>query len=253
MRLARVLLLLGLIARFAGAQESGKPFDPAHEWSVFGEYSNASSQILLGRSRDRHLAAFGGSYSLRLKTNRIASWRWQFEAVPVTFVSNPRLTTVETDTISEPPGQEQFTATAESLQLNNCKSSSGAGELLEVSGSVTTVIGSYTYTNTCTHPVTYGGGISPLGQRINFFPRRSLQPYFAANAGFLLFTTSVPTIGATAFNFDFEFGMGLEWYRRPGRAWSVDYRYHHISNAYTGNENPGIDNGTFRVAYTFSR
>jgi hypothetical protein len=250
MRLAPVLLLLGLIVRFAEAQEARKPFDPNHEWNIFGEYSNDSSQILLGQSRDRHLAAFGASYSLRLKTNRIASWRWQFEAVPVVFVSNPRLTTVENFTVSEPPIQGQFTTVTEVLPLNNCKSGSGVGPILTGSGAV---IGSYTFTNTCTHPVTYGGGMSPLGQRINFFPRRSLQPYFAANAGFLVFTTSVPTIGATAFNFDFEFAMGLEWYRRPGHAWSVDYRYHHISNAYTGNENPGIDNGTFRLAYCFGR
>jgi hypothetical protein len=118
---------------------------------------------------------------------------------------------------------------------------------------VSAIIATYTYTSVCTTPWTYGAGISPLGQTINFLPRRKLQPFVAMNAGFVAFAGTVPSSNATQFNFSFEFGGGLEWNVKPSRAWSLDYRYHHISNAGRGEENPGVDNGTFRLACSFGR
>lgn len=259
MRLWLVILLSGVMVGGCAAQEARRAndvFNPANEWNLFGEYSNDSSHILLGRTNDRHLALFGGGYSRRLRSNRFASWRWQFEVTPAAFVSNPRLTTVETFAPTGSPGQSPVlpeTLVIESLQGGNCKSGSGNGNVYAIIGTGEILVGTYSYTSTCTHPVTYGAGISPLGQRVNFLPRKRLQPYFSANAGFLLFTTAVPSIGATAFNFEFEGGVGLEWFQRPGHSWSLDYRFHHISNAYTGNQNPGIDSGVFRVGYQFGR
>ena len=88
---------------------------------------------------------------------------------------------------------------------------------------------------------------------MNFLPHNKVQPYVAVNAGFVAFAGTVPSSAATMFNFSFEFGGGVEWNARPGRAWSLDYRCHHISNAGRGMNNPGVDNGTLRLAYSFWR
>ena len=46
---------------------------------------------------------------------------------------------------------------------------------------------------------------------------------------------------------------GFEFYRSAKKSFRVEYRYHHISNDYTADQNPGIDNGLFQVTYAFGR
>ena len=101
--------------------------------------------------------------------------------------------------------------------------------------------------------------MSPLGLKLNFLPRRRVQPVFTVLTGYVFSTKPIPIAQAGSFNYTFEFGAGLEFFRshEPGffgnRALRAEYRYHHISNAYTAASNPGIDNGLLQITYSFGR
>jgi opacity protein-like surface antigen len=66
-------------------------------------------------------------------------------------------------------------------------------------------------------------------------------------------TRPIPDESAGSFNFTFDFGAGVEFWRSASKSVRIDYRYHHISNHYTAPDNPGIDNGLFQVTYAFGR
>jgi hypothetical protein len=87
---------------------------------------------------------------------------------------------------------------------------------------------------------------------VNFLPHQILQPYLVVNAGFLTFTRNVPDNTATMFNFTAQGGGGLEWYVSEHRSIALDVRYHHLSNAFRGETNLGIDNYVFRLSYSVS-
>jgi hypothetical protein len=255
----RVLImgLLTLICVRGAASQERNLYDAKTSYSVFVAYSNDSSHIIIGASENRRLLAAGVDYSRRLGGRSIYSWRYQAEVIPLELLQNPRLTRTTTFTVTGNPTSVTFPAgTFESslLQQRQCQSGSGSGNLYGPgSDGQVVLVGNYTFSSICTNPWTYGGGVSPLGQKVNFLPHSRVQPYAVVNAGFVAFAKSVPSDTATMFNFSFEFGAGVEWNRRPGRSWSVDYRYHHISNAGRGESNPGVDNSTFRVSYGFGR
>ena len=73
------------------------------------------------------------------------------------------------------------------------------------------------------------------------------------HGGYIYSTQAIPVDCAGSFNFTFDLGAGLEFYRSNSRSILADYRYHHISNHGTANPNPGIDNGVFQVTYAFGR
>jgi hypothetical protein len=257
MRLLLVALLLLSFVCGTEGQEPGRGYDPKTSYSVFAEYSNDSSHIIIGKSENRRLFAAGLDYNRRLGDRSIFTWRYQVEVIPLMLLQNPKLTTTLTNTAIGDPASAGFpvgTFQVSELQLRQCTSRSASGTYFEAGEDGQPIpVGTYTFTADCTNPWTYGGGVSPLGQKVNFLPLSRLQPYAAFNAGFAAFAKTVPSDNATMFNFTFEFGGGVEWNVRPGKALAIDYRYHHISNAGRGEENPGVDNGTFRLAYSFWR
>jgi len=244
-------LLFAGVAVTATAQETRR-YDPVQSFSEFAAYSNDSSHILLAESFNRRLLTIGGGYNRRIVGNSILSWRYQAEVLPVVLLSDPYRTLTVTNTVVGNPITVPFqpgTSTNSGFITSRCMTGTGAGNYYVNN----VVVGTYTYSQTCSMPWTFGGGISPLGQKINFMPRRRVQPYIAANAGFLFFTQPVPSNGATMFNFTFEAGGGVEFYSKPGRSWAIDLRVHHLSNAYTAVENPGVDSAMVRLAYSFTR
>jgi hypothetical protein len=100
---------------------------------------------------------------------------------------------------------------------------------------------------------TYAATASPLGMRINGLNSHKVQPTFSGDLGFVLSTRDLPIDNSTKFNFLFSFGPGVELFYRPNAAVRVEYLYRHMSNANTGNNNPGVDQGVFRLTLTRRR
>jgi hypothetical protein len=100
----------------------------------------------------------------------------------------------------------------------------------------------------------YGGGINPIGLKVNFWRRHRLQPFLASTAGFVASVRPVPVDipRGTQFNFDFDFQTGWDWFNSSrSHAWRLGYKYQHISNAYRHDYNPGVDFHVIYLSYSF--
>jgi opacity protein-like surface antigen len=230
----------------AAAQKEAQPEAPLYartnSFGIFTAYSNDSSPVLLGVSDQRKILNIGASYSRRLVLNRYLNWQYDGEVLPVAFDSDPVEDFTVTTTTNNPPSSTTVT-TSGPLQ-DKCYPSSGT---LTVSGVTMTYVG------TCTRRWVYGGGISPIGFRWNFLPYQRLQPFLVGHTGFMVSTEQIPVNYAGTFNFTVDIGAGIELYQTARRSLRFEYRYHHISNAATAQQNPGIDNGLFQVSYVFGR
>jgi len=98
-----------------------------------------------------------------------------------------------------------------------------------------------------------GAGLAPVGFQVNFRRRERVQPFAQASGGFLYFGERVPTSGGAQFNFTGDFGGGVQWKTGARRAWTVGYRYHHVSNGYRADVNPGFDSNLFYVGFSIFR
>jgi hypothetical protein len=100
----------------------------------------------------------------------------------------------------------------------------------------------------------YGGGVNPLGLKLNGFRTHKLQLYGASTAGFVSSLRPVPVDihGETQFNYDFDLQLGFQLFNSARtHAWTFGYKYQHISNAQRGEINPGVDLEGVFVGYTF--
>lgn len=216
----------------------------ANTFGVFSAYSGDSSHILMGYSENRKLLDFGVSYSRRLLVGRVVNWQYNAELLPVALESDP--VGIETNNQDTPVaattiynvGAQFVTCTPQTISY------SYPGE------------NGVTYSGTETFSCngrrwTIGEAMSPVGMQWNFLPRRKTQPFFIGHGGYMYSTRPIPILDAGSFNFTFDLGAGLELYRSPTRSLRAEYRYHHISNHGTAQENPGIDSGLFQVTYCF--
>lgn len=244
MRLLSAVALLGYCGVLLAQDVRGT--NPRRQWSVFSEYANTSSRMMIGESRNRKLAAAGVSYAWLIGTHKSFAYRWQVDVRPVVVIGSPYSVLDSTYHIQ---GQPDTKLHAEGNTLKACAPGTYTGPVYYNGAQ----IGTFVTTNTCSRQWTYAGAASPFGQRLNFFPKNRLQPYVAANTGFLAATRDVPMQRTAMFNFTFEFGAGLEWFAKPGKSVALDWRYHHISNAGHGQQNAGIDSGTLKLTYSFGR
>jgi hypothetical protein len=98
-----------------------------------------------------------------------------------------------------------------------------------------------------------GAGLSPVGFQLNFRRRERVQPFAEGSGGFLYFGERVPDARGAQFNFTADFGGGVQWKTGARRAWTVGYRYHHLSNGYRADVNPGFDSNLFYVGFSVFR
>ncbi|MGO9636654.1 MAG: acyloxyacyl hydrolase, partial [Terracidiphilus sp.] len=213
----------------------------------FGAYSGDSSHILLGDAENRMLLDFGVAYGRRLVVNHIVNWQYNGELLPVALESDPLSSVVTYQTsptviVSKPNSLGAVVSCAlQTISYNITDPSTG-------------IVYIGTWVQTCSgRRWTIGEGISPIGMQWNFLPHRKLQPFFIGHGGYMYSTQPIPVPEAGSFNFTFDMGAGLELYRSGTRSVRAEYRYHHISNHNTANQNPGIDNGLFQVTYSFGR
>ena len=248
LRLGCLIILLALTTGAAAASAQSAPaispyYARTNTFSVFGAYSSDSSHILLGDAENRRLLDFGVAYGRKLLVNRFVNWQYNGELLPVALESDP----VVLNTLNW-TSPTVYTESGSEVQTKPCVPSSGTFSTTQ-SGKTF----SYTYTFTCTRQWTMGEAISPIGMQWNFLPRHKLQPFFISHGGYMYSTQPIPIPQAGSFNFTFDFGAGFEFYRSKSRSVRAEYRYHHISNHGTANQNPGIDNGLFQVTYSFGR
>ena len=96
----------------------------------------------------------------------------------------------------------------------------------------------------------YGWGVAPIGLKFNFRRNRRVQPYAHATGGFLYFNRQVPSAGAARFNFTFDFSGGVQVVNSNRHAFTIGYKYEHISNGNRANFNPGVDVQMISVGFS---
>jgi len=87
----------------------------------------------------------------------------------------------------------------------------------------------------------YAWGAAPIGLKFNFRRNRRVQPFAQTTGGFLYFNEQAPVAGAARFNFTFDFSGGIQIVNPNRRAFTIGYKYQHISNGYRATFNPGVD------------
>lgn len=212
---------------------------------VLAAYSPDSSHILLGYAENRQLVNVGVSYSRRLFLNRILEWQYDGEILPVALESDPLEAYVDEQTSPTPA---TYTGTLPSRPI--------ACSPMSSTYSVTFNDATYSGTETvyCSgRQWNIGEAVSPVGMQWNFLTRRRIQPLVDGHGGYMYSTHPIPIGGAGSFNFTFDLGAGIEVFRTKTQSIRAEYRYHHISNDNTANQNPGIDSGLFQVSYCFGR
>lgn len=229
------------------AQNSeSRPISRLNTFGLYVEYSNDSSHMVMGRAENRKLVALGGSYALRLWRSHVGDLRYIMEARPVLMESDPVAHTTGTITPINPPGPP-ITYTSNIVPATACRPGSFSA----------TTSGPYpvsaVWTTTCDRRWVFAQGFSPVGLQYGFRPGHRLQPLLTSTAGYIFSTTPIPVANSGSFNFTFDMGAGLEWFRTRNQSIQFEYRYHHISNHNTADANPGIDNGVFKLTYAFGR
>ena len=89
--------------------------------------------------------------------------------------------------------------------------------------------------------VAVGTGAAPAGFKLYMNSGRGARWFANGSAGMIAFSSDVPVHASRRLNFMFDYGGGVELVRRDGRAVTIGYRFHHISNAGSGRVNPGLD------------
>jgi|GEM_PF-869637 len=237
-------VLLFPLACPACAQAPSFSFRNPTTMSIGGEYSNNSNHLIIGKAYNRRLTGLALTYSLRLAHTRIGDWYYDAELRPLQFLQDPISTTTKTVQFGNQAPFGPFP-----VQSGPIPSRCQSAVITNPDG--TSPNSTTVQTRVCGTRWTYAGGMSPLGQRINFMPRRRAQPYLLLNAGFLVSPHNIPSDYSSSFNFTFAFGGGIQFNCASGRSWSLDYRIHHLSNRNIGDSNPGIDNQLLRLSYTF--
>lgn len=98
-----------------------------------------------------------------------------------------------------------------------------------------------------------GFGFNPAGLTVRFRPARTVAPSVGVTAGALYFDRAVPTNRARRFNFtaQAEVGVRIGAPDRPGV--TLKYRFHHLSNAGTSRENPGVASHLATIGFQYHR
>jgi hypothetical protein len=94
-----------------------------------------------------------------------------------------------------------------------------------------------------------GFAVSPLALQAQVRITSRLRAYASGAGGVVWFSRAVPVADSRAFNYTFELGGGVRWQVRPRESLRIGYKFHHLSNAYTAPQNPGLDAKVFLIGY----
>jgi hypothetical protein len=241
-------------ATFAQDIQQSYAFSRKNTFTLFAEYSNTSSHILLGISEQRKLADFGGAYTRRLVRFSGSDFSYHVEVRPVLFESDPLAITTQVVSYTLPPPTGTVTTTdiSSAAVAPTCQPASGT-IIFPPSNGFPQITENTTIT--CGRQWTFGQEFSPIGFKYSMRTRHPLQPFLVGTLGYMYTSRPVPVPDAEAFNFVFDMGAGIELYKsdRHKRSVALECRYHHFSNKYTAPENPGVDSIMLMAAYSFGR
>jgi lipid A 3-O-deacylase PagL len=99
-----------------------------------------------------------------------------------------------------------------------------------------------------TAPV-YGAGLSPLGLEGRIRTAPHAQVFGAIAIGLVWFTRDVPVANSRAVNITAEMGFGLLWEYSERQRMRFGYKFHHLSNSWTAEENPGLNGNVFYMGW----
>lgn len=244
LRIFLFLLLSQFVTAFAQMKPAASEFHTdalrtgANEYQVWSGYSPFSVQWI-GKTEGRRLFMVGAGWHRVIIANNSVAWKFTLDVVPALLVSQPTITGL----------QPSFTGTFPNLVFAGCVPPSITFET--VNNPKGPFIGSCQHADRRT---TYGFGLEPVGFDFNFRRRHRFQPIAGINGGFAIFTHDVPVSNSNSFNFTFSLRGGVQIFTSESRSITIGYRYHHISNANTGNPfNPGIDSNFIYAGYSFHR
>lgn len=191
-------------------------FDDKNEFAVWGGFAPDLPKFI-GSSRDSTFGQLSVRYSRRVATAGSVALKYQIDFTPLALINYDRRPVIQTapNTFAERPSGETV----------------------------------------------YGVGLNPVALQLNFRRRSKIQPFVGMHAGMLYFAKSIPDDRSTFFpdrygthlNFATAAGGGVDFLTDSGRAFTVGYKFQHISNATRGNINPGFDQNLFYLGYTFKK
>ncbi len=222
-------------------------FGAKNTFGVLGEYSNDSSRIIIGSTDNEKFGAIGLTYQRRLYSNDHLIFSYAAEFRPVIIESNPASSGY---TVQTSPTAKTLPPSSGPTLTTKCVTRTLP---YKYEDSQTGIVYAGTVFLTCDRVTTFSQSLSPIGFRLNLRPHHALEPTFSTYEGYKFSTRKLPVDSAGSFNFVFEFGAGIEYYRSANRSIRLEYQIQHYSNAFSADSNPGVDNGMFKVTYTFGR
>ncbi|HEV2992259.1 MAG TPA: acyloxyacyl hydrolase [Candidatus Angelobacter sp.] len=96
----------------------------------------------------------------------------------------------------------------------------------------------------------YGAGFNPLNLKWNFTSANHVVPYLELGGGVLFTNNEVPAFTSTT-NFLTHAAFGFHFFTTDKRAFTVNARYEHISNAGLTTPNPGVNTVQFAIGYNW--
>lgn len=253
--IAALLLTTGLQAQSWQPRPEGFWSLP-RSWSMFTEYSPDSSHIFLGISQDRVIVAVGASYRLRLQVNRDWELSWTPEIRPLMAESDPVQLGYQYNVCTFPNGNVNRPCTPKSgtgFLPHKLPVLFAGSQVQDESGSIDGQPYYEDYSFIYGRRWTYLGGMSPLDFTAALLPRHRVQPLLRISAGFAVSPRDIPMFDSSAFNFTFSAGGGVRLWDTPTHATQLEFRIQHLSNAYIGYTDPGIDSRLIQVSYQWSR
>jgi hypothetical protein len=200
----------------AGAVQTDDAFDKKNEFAVWGAFAPDIPRLFSG-SRKSTFGEVGFRYSRRIATTENLAIKYQIDVIPLAVI-NYRVERL----IRTSPNVLDYNRDRETV---------------------------------------YAAGLTPVNFQLNFRRRTKIQPFLTAEAGLLIFGKKIPDdrsplrpnqVGRRL-NFTLAGGGGVEFLTDDARSYTVGFKFHHISNASTGNINPGFDQNLFYFGYTFKK
>lgn len=200
----------------ADAVQNDDAFDKKNEFAVWGGFAPDIPRVF-GGSRPSTFGEIGLRYSRRIATTENLAVKYQIDLIPLAVINYRRERLLQTSTTTFIFDRDRTTA--------------------------------------------YAVGLTPVNFQLNFRRRTRIQPFITAEAGLLVFNKSIPDDRSPLlpeqrgrqFNYTLAGGGGVEFLTESARSYTVGFKFHHISNASTGNINPGFDQNLFYFGYTFKK